>query len=312
MKTFALKLVIFICLFATTLTGFFILSSREKWRIPIAKLTKSEEYAEGNVGAREIIPYIQKVQEENTYTKLIIGDSVCNQIFNQFQEYNDEYCICGTNRAITLAGQYILAKEFIDNHEKVTDIYLIIIMDSLVTDFDRQFGYQYVVMPFTETDTINQLEDTDLKTLKKRYGVLLCWKPIINIIETSPLNRKLVLNYLSYKDQIFPVKSQTVISDVSYRYLKKIYDLCKEKKIQLHLIPGPHADTEDRHNQEKQIREELTENGYIHYFESYFESMEYYPIELFRDGVHFDEEIVEEKFFESIIFELNLKNFCTE
>ena len=306
MRTFLRKLAVFLFLAFFLIVGFLMLSSTKMWRMPIAKLTKSSEYAEGNVGAREIIPYIEKVQKKDACTKLIIGDSVCNQVLNRFQEGNEEFCICGTNRAITLAGQYILAEEFVKNHEDVTDIYLVIILDSLTTEFDRQFGYQYVVMPFTETDTIKNLMPSTRSQLRRIYGPLFCWKPVVEVIETSPLNRKLFLNFLTYKEKVFPVGSETVVSEVSYQYLEKLYRLCGENNIQLHLIPGPHADTEAQRLQKDRIERELKENGAIKYFGGYFDEIEYYPVELFRDGVHFNEDVTGEDFFEKIVSDMRI------
>lgn len=306
MRTFLRKLAVFLLLAFLNIVGFLILSSTEMWRMPIAKLTKSSEYAEGNVGAREIIPYIEKVQRKDASTKLIIGDSVCNQVLNRFQEGNEEFCICGTNRAITLAGQYILAEEFVKTHENVTDIYLVIILDSLTTGFDRQFGYQYVVMPFTETNTIDNLMSSTQSQLRKIYGPLFCWKPVVEVIETSPLNRKLFLNFLTYKEQFFPVRSDTIVSDISYQYMGKLYRLCEENNIHLHLIPGPHANTEEQHMREERIERELRENGSIKYFGDYFDKIEYYPVELFRDGVHFNEEVIEDDFFEKIVSNMQI------
>lgn len=307
MRSFLQKLAVFLFLAFLLITGFLVISSIEMWRIPIARLTKSSEYAEGNVGAREIIPYIEKVQEKNAYTKLIIGDSVCNQVLNRFQEGNEEFCISGTNRAITLAGQYILAEEFVKNHKNVTDIYLVIILDSLTAEFDRQFGYQYVVMPFTETDTIEDLMPSTRRKLRKIYGPLFCWKPVVEVIETSPLNRKLFLNYLTYKNQFFPLQSDTVVSEVAYQYLEKLYRLCNQNNIKLHLIPGPHADTEGQRMQEERIKQELKENGFIEYFGDYFEKIEYYPVELFRDGVHFNEDVIGDDFFKKIVLDMQIE-----
>lgn len=311
MKFFLRKLVVFLFLAFLLIVGFLILSSTEMWRMPIARLTKSTEYAEGNVGAKEIIPYIEKVQEKNSCTKLIIGDSVCNQVLNRFQEDNNKFCIAGTNRAITLAGQYILAEEFVKVHEDVTDIYLVIILDSLTSRFDMQFGYQYVVMPFTETDTMDSLMPSTRNQLRKIYGTLFCWKPVVEIIETSPLNRKLFLNLLTYKERFFPIRSNTVVSDVSYLYLEKLYRLCEEKNIQLHLIPGPHADTEGQHIQKERIENELKENGYIKYFGNYFDKIKYYPVELFRDGVHFNEDLIEDDFLKKVVSDMEISEFNT-
>lgn len=57
MKKFICKLVIFFCLDIVLLSGLLILSAQDRWRMPVASLTKSEEYFKGNVGSGEIIPF---------------------------------------------------------------------------------------------------------------------------------------------------------------------------------------------------------------------------------------------------------------
>ncbi len=300
MKKFIAKLSILGGLYLGMVCLFLVMSAQENWSTPIEVLTKSEEFAYGNFGAREIVPYIERVQEKNDYTKLVIGDSVCNQIFNRYYEQNDIYCICGSNQAISLAGQYILAEEFVQNHEEVTDIYLVIIMDSLTTDFGAQLGYQYAVMPFVETDTIDNLDADTRREMYDMYGWFFCQKPIVELIDKSPLNTKLYLNFMYKKEKVFPHKREGLISGVAYRHLEKMHSLCEEKGINLHLTPGPHADLKEQHKMEEVMRRELAANGDPLGMKAYFDSITYYPEELFRDRVHFDEKKLSDDFFKEL------------
>ena len=131
MKKFYGKVLLFILLEVVVLIGIDFLSMTDTFRMPLAYLTNSEEYVTTNVGAAEIIPYINKVQEQSDATKLLVGDSVCAQMYNGLQQYNEDVCIVGSNAAITLSGQYILIHQFLENHEQATDVYLILIPSSL-------------------------------------------------------------------------------------------------------------------------------------------------------------------------------------
>ena len=53
----------------------------------------------------------------------------------------------------------------------------------------------------------------------------------------------------------------------------------------------------------------MERKGIMENFESYFNSITYFPIDLFRDGVHFDEEVVTNDFYEEIIYKTCLKDF---
>lgn len=293
--------------------AFLVLSAQENLRMEIADLTGSGDYAYEDFGAKEIVPFVERVQEQNDCRKLIIGDSVCNQIFERYCEMNDVYCICGSNQAISLSGQYILAKEFIKNHENVTDIYLILTMGSLGTDYGAQLGYQYAVMPFVLTDTIGNLDDETRDLMAKRYGRIFCQKPIVKLIDQSPLNMKLYLNMLTKKDEMFPVETDDVISEVSYKYLHELQTLCESEGVNFHLIPGPHADSDARHNLEQQLREETMANGDsdIPGLKIYLDQIVYYPEEIFRDGIHFDEKIVDDSFFVELAQRL-IPDVCTK
>lgn len=291
MKRFGFKLTVFLGISIIPIVLFLWISAQDAYRDFIAYITESEEYGSGNVGSREIVPFIEKVQENNGYTKLIIGDSLCAQIYNPFQDINDEFCISGTNRAITLAGQYILAKEFIENHEKVTDIYIVCIIDSLRAEPDENFGYQYVVMPFTETDTIYALDKNTREKMESLYGSFFCRKWVVERIDKSPLNRKLYLTFLSEKSKVCesPFESDTMISETAYQYLEKMHQLCKENGVDLHLVPAPHADTEVQRTNVEYMKNEILDNGKEDLFGDYFDNIEYYQTDLLRDGVHFDE-----------------------
>lgn len=302
MKKFFLKLFLFVCLFLMISGAFLVLSAQENLRMKIADLTGSGDYAYEDFGAKEIVPFVERVQEKNDCSKLIIGDSVCNQIFERYYEMNDVYCICGSNQAISLSGQYILAKEFIKNHENVTDIYLILTMGSLGTGYGAKLGYQYAVMPFVLTDTIGNLDDETRDLMAKRYGRFFCQRPVVKLIDQSPLSMKLYLNMLAKKNELFTTETDRVISKVSYKYLYELQTLCESEGVTFHLIPGPHADSEARHNLEQQLREEIMVNGDsdIPELKSYPDQIIYYPEEAFRDGIHFDEKVVNDDFFDQL------------
>ena len=302
LKKFYLKMIIFVFITVLLFLWFEYLSIADEYRHFMACITDSEEYITVNTGADEIKPYIEKVQEQNGYTKLIIGDSVCHQIFNGLQEYNEEYCIVGSNAAITMAGQYILAELFLENHENVTDIYLIILPSALQSTFDTQYGYQYTVMPFVETDTLQRLDENTIGQMESVYGEYFMERKVVWLIDRSGFNRKVYLNQLA---QNVKLESEGYVSNVSVQYIEKMKTLCESKGVALHFLPGPLMDTEQRHELvDEQIRKAYEGTVLQEYFPDFLDQVWFYPEEQFRDGIHFGGEYANQRVYNEKIREM--------
>lgn len=286
--------------------GLCLLSSMDPFSYPIAVITDSTDYI-GN-GSGEVVPRMELVREQNNYTKLILGDSVSNQIFDSLQANNTEYCIATSNRAITMAGQYILAEQFVENNPDATDIYLIIILDTLETKIDTTYGYQYVVIPFTETDALELLDPETLSYMRELYGSFFMNPQVIKGIGSSGLNRKLYLNlidsdFLSEREErvINENMKYESLSTTAWTYLQKIKVMCEEKDVTLHVIPGPLADTTTRKSQMARLEQEFTDSGLVELFPDYFNQILFYPESDFRDGIHFKEEFETHEYFNQVI-----------
>lgn len=288
MKQFIVKAFFFIFIFCLLIIGLDLISARNTdFSEFLGKLTNSSEYSRynGNTGTTEIIPVIEQVQQKDSYTKLIIGDSVCYQLFNDLQPANDEYCIAGTNRAITLTGQYILTEEFLANHPNATDVYLILIPDTFDAYFDTTFGYRYAVMPFVLTDTFSLLDQNTIEAAEKTYGKLFIRKNIINLIDYSCVNRKLYFNYVKEYVEA-PENEIEIASKQAVQYLSKINSLCQEHNVTFHLLPGPIADSKERHEQLNRQENTFRQNNLEDVASQYFENISFYPEGQFRDGTH--------------------------
>lgn len=282
------KFITKICIIAAFLLGIVMLllglSRHETFGVYVTELTGSREYAEGyNMGAIEILPYLDKVRTPDASTSLILGDSVCFRMFSELQDKNPNYCIAGTNRGITMSGQYILLHEYLKNHPEATDVYLILIEDSLLTTYETGYGYQYAVMPFLMSKTIDLLEEETLDEMRHTYGSFMISRKAAYFINESAFGKKLYLNLLN---KLAPVSSTYDIPDVSETYIVKMAELCADKNVTLHLLASPLADTDERREIEGLIRSNYENSLIYEYFPDYFEKLIYYPAEDFSDGVH--------------------------
>lgn len=281
-KLYAKGILIFLCVSLICL-GVLYLSAVDPFRDLITKLTGSENYKDKLNASHEVEVYIDKAVLKDGSTKLIIGDSVCNSLFGELADLNPDYSILCCNKGITMAGQYILAKDYLDTHENVTDLYLIMISNSLITGFDTDFGYQYAIMPFVKTDRLSYLDEETITQAKDLYLAPFVTKEMVYFVEESALMKKLYLNLLK---QYKPTKLTLSYPDVTTRYVKKIYDLCQEKHVSMHFITSPLADTEQRREVEETLQKEYQNSILYEMFPDYYAGYLYYPADWFGDGIH--------------------------
>ena len=269
----------------------------------ITKLTSSQDYRLENMGPNEIIPDINNIKKNDGTKHLYIGDSVAYGILSGISEKPEDSTFACTNRAITLAGQYALIETYIKNHSDATDIYLMVINDSFSAHFDYQYGYQYAVMPFVLSDTIGSYSEGTITDIQDIYGDFCLDKSFINLLSQSPLDLKLYLNGLKY----FSAEREIDEYGVSKEYLNKMIECCDENNISLHIFMAPMADTKERREQTRIIQEEFKNSLFIKRYPGFFDSVVYYPEEMFRDGTHLSNDILDDKRWK-IIKEIELAN----
>ena len=283
MKKFYLNSFIFILIFSALIIALDLLSMREPYSCILAELTESSEYFGG--GPDEIRPYIQSAQANDGTTRLIIGDSVCHQMFSGLQEYNDDFTIIGSNGAITMAGQYILAKEYLENHPSASDVFLIVLPKSLGRTFDTLYGYQYSVMPFVESDTLKDLDSNTIDIMANTYGKLFMEKSVVRALYLSAINRRIYLNVLANKTRGYELSNHFELAD---QYVVKIAQMCDEKGVRFHLYPCPVCETKKESIDDMQSGFEQSKIYDIN--PDFLNMIQYYPAEQAEDGAHFSGE----------------------
>lgn len=285
MKLFYKKLGFFIILIILICLYLGYISMKEPWGNYIAEITNSKEYSGEIVGAKEIIPFIERVQKQDGTKILILGDSVCNQMFMGLQEYNNHITIAGTNGAITMAGQFILAKEYLDNHTNVTDIYMILHPNSLIRTFDITWGYQYAIVPFVQTKTLELLDKNTIQSMEKVYGKIFLQSKGIEMIEKSSIGRKIYFNTLKkYGEGYYPNNTY----EIADQYIQKIYQLCEEKNVNFHLYASPVSD--ERRDEMKKMEEQYQTTWLKTVFPNFFNDIFYFSSVEAEDTTHFSGE----------------------
>ena len=287
MKKFCLQLLAFIFLVGMVLVGILLLSAHEPFRRALMIMSNAEDY--GNDSTEGITPYIERVSSPSKYTKLIVGDSVCRQLFNPFQKNNNAYCTVGSNQAITMIGQYLLIREFLEYHQNTTDVYLVLCSIEGNGLNHGMGAYQYLSIPFTKAGLLDNVLPKTKDELDDKFGSIFMKPKVIEFIDDSPLAKKLYLN--SFKDQYYDNTA------MSFEYLQMIINLCTEKGAKLHLLHSPMKESsyEDIQVQREKDLSACKNEGVREYIEEYYGSVTFYPDEYFADGIHFGAEYKNEE-----------------
>ena len=267
--------VFFICM------GLLYLSAKEPARTVLARWTGSEAFMDTN----EMLPYFQRAKEPEDTTKLILGDSICRQMFAELEPYNDDTDILATNAALMMTGQYLLAEEYVENHPETTDIFLVMHPMTLTRTIDTEWSYRYALMTYVETDTFSKLDPNTINAYRQVFGDFLVKKEVVGAIEESPILRKLALSYINTNKENYVQDNSFELAD---QYVKKLYDLCKEREINFHFYSSPV--TEYYYTDISALRVEYEGTWMSSQFPDYLNDIYYYPSEWAEDLSHFSGE----------------------
>lgn len=281
MKKFILKGVVFSAIILGICAYVIKMSMVEPSRTAIAKWTNCEDF----MADSGMLPYFEQARNADGTTQLIIGDSICRQMFVDLKQHNPQVSIQATNAALMITGQYILAEEYLNCHPDATDVFLIMHPMPLTRTFDLEWSYRYAVMTYAETDTLELLDQNTIDSMTSVYGPLLMQKNIIRMIEDSPILRKLCLSYINLNCSAYVQKSPFEIAD---QYVKKLYDLCQERHVALHLYPAPVS--ESFREQVSALAGEYGSTWMSGVYPDFFEDILYYPNEWSEDLSHFSGE----------------------
>ena len=298
MTKFLLRLAAFVLAALVLFAGVLGLSALGPFAEIFAKLTDSTGYSAS--ASEEIGEHIRNVQTADGAHALILGDSVCWQVFGPFSLCNTDYRIDGSNRAVTLAGQYLLAKAFLDAHPDATDVYLIITPDSFSAGFDAGYGYQYAAAPFAAAGLLDGLDPDTRAELNAAYGAPFLTGTFARWADASPLVKKLYLNALEVWQ---PAAAGTgPLVPLARRNLDNLETLCARHGARFHLLCAPLADSEDRRTAMADLEQAFRDAGLYERYSAYFTQAPWYDRGLFgEDGVHFDNATADMDFYAEVV-----------
>lgn len=206
--------------------------------------------------------------------RLILGDSTGRLFYPAWQEY-DSIVSMACNQAITMAGQYFLLKNYLEtNHDNLPDKIVVIYTPfSLSNDVDK-YAYQYFLKPFPPSE----YETLYTTHLKER-------------IESIPFYRTANWPFIQTSGYTprFAVPTEEVevpLSELTYEYLMLIDSLAQVYNIPWEMCSTPVRDDRIQETEKIICALEQKTGALTPVFQSYIQSIRYYPAERFQDATH--------------------------
>lgn len=229
--------------------------------------------SEDKLIGREIYHSIAKSKKKSKSKILVLGDSVAKQMYDNYK-YNDVINSLACNQAISMVGQYLLLKDFLENNENdELEVYLIYRPSSFNNNLDQPYTFNYFLKPFLNNYYSKYFSNTVWEQIKKIPFYRLSYFSFVKKSNWSP----------SYNIQINIRKFE--MSSISSEYLKKMVALCKNHNAKLKVISSIMS---DRYIDEKflNLKNQIKIYGLEELFKEYFSKMIFLDSSLFRKDFH--------------------------
>jgi hypothetical protein len=216
-----------------------------------------------NIVNSGVFQMICKSKEKHNAKILVIGDSVCDQLYDCSTD-NNSICSLASNQGVTIAGYYFL----INNYLKVNTpqkVILLIHPNTLQNDLNS-IGYNYFMKPFYTSEYKNKFNKHLIERVHETPNWWLCQVPGIKTTSYTP-------NY--------QVQPSFPISITAESYIDSIKTFCNIQKVKFELHINPLSETMRPHVNEMIDK---TDNKII---KSALLECTFFPDSLFIDKVHF-------------------------
>lgn len=233
---------------------------------------------------------IEKAGHNSGLPAMIIGDSVCNQLWPQKQD-SSNFAHLGSNQAITPVGTYLLIKKYLEHNPQTKDVFYIVRPQTLDNDLDLDSAYQYLVIPFINTESMKLLDDETQQKLYDKFGKIFVESEYIkNFLRENNLFMDLYVSYLKNKTETnyFHRLSRTAVI-----YLHKMKKLCAEHNVNLHVLPVPLPSIVKNYGW-KNFAQDVKDYGMCDVLGKFAGNIRTYPAVWFGDDSHFKRDFLQQ------------------
>ncbi len=230
--------------------------------------------------------------------KLLLGDSVGNQLFNS-EEYNDSLFSLCSNQAVSMLGHYIYLNNFLEANPDLRDIEVNLLMNpfSLRNNLDQRYTFHYVIKSFYNSTYQPYFSELATSQIKKVPMYYLANIPIIKYSNWAP--------EYNPQDAAYYDDPQAYFAPISLEYLVKIQELCKTRNLTFRVLAGPIPENK-REGVANLDFSKIESRQLSEAFADYQSSMDYLPQDLFYDGTHIKLEEVNLKSLKAVQMVMNL------
>ncbi|MDR0866656.1 MAG: hypothetical protein LBO74_17245 [Candidatus Symbiothrix sp.] len=242
----------------------------------LLKTSKYEKYVSG----RKTYISIRKSKEVSPQKKLILGDSVAEQLFPN-AENDSAFISLACNQAIEVIGHYLLLNNYLNAGNQVDTVYFIYLPFNFQNNLNQVYTYHNFLKPFYSNEYKPYFSKTAFDQIEKIPYTYLVREPHILTSNWAP--------EISYTDSI----DYDFLSPLSIEYLDRIKLLAEKNNFELIILPPP------LNIQNKKFVDTLNKEEIFHYnlsteFKDYFENIIYVEDYCFFDGIHLKEEYIKQ------------------
>jgi hypothetical protein len=226
----------------------------------------------------EIYDAIKRAQQTTNDKTMVIGDSVAHQLLTGYAPPG--ILSLGTNQAIGMCGQYMMAHSALDHHPDIKDVILAYQPDSFTNNLDQVFFFNYFVKPFYPIARFRADMSPDVIAVIDRH-------PAARLVVFPLFRYTTMLGDLDYSKDA-PPHAFTYLAPVSIEYLHRLSNLCDQRHVRLHVVSTPIST--DRDYDEAVFAKEVTDAHLDPLFTNYAASVRRVDPQLLVDHVHFTDE----------------------
>jgi hypothetical protein len=242
---------------------------------PLYSIT-TEKYKKTGPG-KEVYYSIYKSKQKTKSRKLLLGDSVAQQIFSN-KQYNDTLNSLTCNMAIGMIGQFLLLNNYINTGNRPDTVYMFFTPSttagsSFNNNLNQIYTFHYFLKPFYTKEYKPFFTETTYQQIKKIPVYFLCQEPHILTSGWAP--------EFSQEEK----QKSDFLSPISIEYLKKIKLLSLSYHFRLIFVPTP-VSISSRKLIQNMKTNGLSLTGLESELNDYLNKIEYYNDTLFVDGIH--------------------------
>jgi hypothetical protein len=212
--------------------------------------------------------------------EIVVGDSVAHQLLTG--RAPPQMLNLAANQAVTVAGQYFLARTALEHNPQVTRVTLAYQPACFVNNFDEKFEFNYFVKPFYPRAEYRREMSPLLVSMIDR-------QPVARFVVFPVLANTSLLGYIDYS-QGAPKPPCKYVSPLSAEYLHRLAHLCADHHAELRIVSTPIS--RDRPYDQAAFFREVAANHLEPLFTGYAETVRTVDPALLVDQVHFKDEAI--------------------